>query len=308
MGKKKDKLRVWLTGAGGQLGNAIMRNYADLEQIQWLPTIRTQVDLTCRKDTKRFFDIYKPDVILNAAAYTAVDSAELNKEDAEAMNSKLPGVLGEMSKNSGKILLHISTDHVFGGVHEAQPRPLKETDTPYPCNEYGLTKLKGEKAALEANPRSYILRTSWLYSPYGNNFYKKIRRMGLEDDVLRLVTDEVGSPTSALDLAATIVRMLELIRTDRDKIPFGLYHYADQGEVSRYEFAKKILELDPATTNIETKKVLQKDFETIAKRPLYSVLDTSKIEAALPGCTQPWDQSLQRVYEVDMAEESSMQA
>lgn len=299
MSRKHKKLRVWLTGAGGQLGNAITRHFQDSPKIQWLPTTRFQVDVSSLEDNKRFFDVYKPDVIVNSAAFTSIDGAELSREEAKLVNATVPGFLAELCNNAGKVFMHISTDHVFGGQPLESPKPLKETDPTCPCNEYGRTKLLGEQEVLRICPRSYIWRTSWLYSPYGNNLYKKIIRMAREKDEMSMVTDEIGSPTSALDLAETIVKSLLRLQADQDKIPFGLYHYANKGAVSRYEFAHKLLQLNPETKDLKIKKVLQKEFEapTRAKRPLYSVLDTTKIESVLPDSIHPWEESLEKTYQ-----------
>ncbi|KGN96253.1 hypothetical protein HQ39_02680 [Porphyromonas sp. COT-108 OH2963] len=295
MSRIKKKMRVWLTGAAGQLGNAIMRNYSPNDEIEWLPTTRDQIELSDRANVQRFFDLYKPDVILNAAAFTSVDAAENNPDELRRINYEVPKFLAELCHNKGKILMHISTDHVFGGG-EPVSSPLKEEDPAAPCNAYGKSKHEGEIAVQESCPRSYVIRTSWLYSAYGNNFYTKIRRVALSQGELRLVTDEVGSPTSALNLAHVIIRILLRIKSKEGKIPFGLYHFADRGAVSRYDFARAILDLDPKTASLSMEKCLQKDYDTVAVRPLYSVLDTSKIEAILPDSVHDWKSSLEQVY------------
>lgn len=284
-----------MTGAAGQLGNAIMRNYSPNDRIEWLPTTRDQIELSDRANVQRFFDLYKPDVILNAAAFTSVDGAENNPDELHRINCEVPRFLAELCHNKGKIMIHISTDHVFGHGEPASS-PLKEEDPVAPCNAYGKSKHEGEVGVQERCPRSYIIRTSWLYSSYGNNFYTKIRRLALSQGQLRLVTDEVGSPTSVLNLADVIIRILLRINSKEGKIPFGLYHFADKGAVSRYDFARAILDLDPKTASLPMESCLQKDYETIAARPLYSVLDTQKIEAILPGSVHDWKSSLEKVY------------
>ncbi|MDO4695500.1 dTDP-4-dehydrorhamnose reductase [Porphyromonas sp.] len=296
---RKKQLTAWLTGAGGQLGNSIIRNFGDAEGIKWLPTIRNVIDLTLPQEVERFFNFYKPDVVVNAAAFTGVDDAEINCKEAIRLNTELPIQLAELCRKQNRVLFHFSTDHVFGG--EGSPERLhsyKEGDTPNPANFYAKSKLEGEEGVLANCPTAYIWRTAWLYSPYGKNFYNVIRKKALEGTPLTVVNDETGSPTSAIELARAVVRVIQLMKAN-EGIPFGLYHYSDMGEVTRYDFAKAILDLDPQTKNIEISPCTQKDYKTIAKRPSYSPLNTEKIQNLLPEIVKPWEEALREVYKID---------
>ncbi|WP_278833123.1 dTDP-4-dehydrorhamnose reductase [Porphyromonas cangingivalis] len=299
--KKKKQLTVWLTGAGGQLGNAIIRNFGEVEGIKWLPTIRSVIDLTIPEEVERFFNFYKPDVVVNAAAFTGVDDAEVNRNEAIRLNTELPGQLAALCQQHNKILFHFSTDHVFGG--EGCPKsshPYKEADQPCPANFYAETKLEGEARVLSTCTTAYVWRTAWLYSPYGKNFYNIIRRKALEDAKLRVVNDEVGSPTSAFGLAKSVVRVIQNIKQG-DVLEFGLYHYADVGEVSRFDFARAILDLDTLTHNVEITPCSQKEYNTLANRPQYSTLDINKIQSKITDISQPWQEALKEVYELELS-------
>lgn len=289
---------VWLTGAAGQLGNAIMRHFGDIEGIQWLPTSRDVVDLSQPHAVDRFVACYKPDVVVNAAAFTNVDDAEINRSEAERLNSALPGQLAKICAEYGTPLFHFSTDHVFGGDDSDRQIPYTEQDTPYPTNYYAETKLLGERAVLEHCPHAYVWRTAWLYSPYGANFYRTILNKGLEGNTLRVVSDEVGNPTSAIDLARSVVKAITWLGSDK-QIPWGLYHYSDQGAVSRYEFARAILELHERTSPDQVTPCLQSEYNTRARRPHFSALDISALSAHVPDLSMPWREALREVFEID---------
>lgn len=297
--KKKEKLTVWLTGAGGQLGNAIIRNFGEVKGIKWLPTIRSVIDLTIPEEVERFFNFYKPDIVVNAAAFTGVDDAEVNRSEAIRLNTELPAQLATLCKQHGNILFHFSTDHVFGGDGcPKAPLPYKEEAPPHPANFYAKTKLEGEAKVLKTCPTAYIWRTAWLYSPYGKNFYNTIRRKALEEAQLKVVNDEIGSPTSAVSLARSIVKVIQNIK-DGDLLDFGLYHYADMGEVSRYDFAKAILALDPKTRDVAVVPCTQEEYNTLANRPKYSTLNIDKLQGMIADISQPWEEALKEVYELE---------
>ena len=299
--KRKKQLTVWLTGAGGQLGNAIIRNFGEVEGIKWLPTIRSVIDLTIPEEVERFFNFYKPDIVVNAAAFTGVDDAEINRNEAIRLNTELPAQLAALCHQHNKILFHFSTDHVFGGAGCPQSSlPYKEEDEPCPSNFYAETKLEGEVKVLSICPTAYVWRTAWLYSPYGKNFYMTIRRKALEDAKLKVVNDEVGSPTSAIGLAKSVVQVIQNIKHG-DVLEFGLYHYADVGEVSRFDFAKAILDLDPATRKVELTPCTQKEYNTLANRPQYSTLDISKLQNMTSNISHHWQEALREVYELEQA-------
>lgn len=290
--------RVWLTGARGQLGNAISRHFSEHEGITWIPTTRDEVDLRHGERIEQFFHLYTPDVIVNAAAFTDVEKAEIDQEEALFLNSEVPSILSKLCKNNNTILMHFSTDHVFGGGDATRTTMYTEEDLPAPVNFYGKSKLAGEREVIKNCSQHYIWRTAWLYSPYGHNFYKSIRRRALGGDSLKVVTDEIGNPTSAIDLARSVVECIRRIGTE-EQIPFGLYHYADRGTVSRFEFAREILDMDPATNQTTILPCLQKDYSSRAQRPHFAGLDTSKLEKVLPGATMPWQEALKEVYSID---------
>ncbi len=291
--------KVWLTGAKGQLGNTILRHFGSVERIKWIPTTKENIDLTKPDEVKDFFSLSTPDVIVNAAAFTNVDDAEVKRSEAIRMNTDCPGLLAELCASTGAVLFHISTDHVFGGSGSTKAQiPFREDDIPIPANFYAKTKLKGEQHVLAKCGTAYVWRTAWLYSPYGKNFYNTIRRKAMESAPLRVVTDEIGTPTSAINLARSIVDAILMLGTQQ-QIPFGLYHYANLGEVSRYYFAKTILELDTNTSKAIVEKCLREDYNTLAQRPSYSALDVSKLKAHLPHFPITWQEALKEVYEAE---------
>ena len=295
-----DKKRVWLPGAGGQLGNALTRHFGDHPEIKWIPTTRDQLNLNYEEDIRKFFALYRPDVVVNAAAFTHVDGAEVNHSDALQLNAKVPAILAELCADSGSVLIQISTDHIFGGdLSKSGEEAYSETDNPSPANYYGETKLQGEETIRETMERYYILRTAWLYSPYGHNFYKSIRRKALEGVPFRVVTDEIGSPSSAITLAETVVDFILRLGTEQE-IPYGIYNCVNRGSVSRYEFARAILDLDPDTRELEILSCLQEDLQSAADRPKFASLSMHKMERYAPEVVKDWREALQEVYDTDI--------
>lgn len=298
--KKQKQLTVWLTGAGGQLGNAIVRNFGHVDGLKWLPTTRSVIDLTLPEEVERFFNFYKPDIVVNAAAFTGVDDAEINQKEAIRLNTELPAQLAELCQRYGKVLFHFSTDHVFGGENNpTRSVPYKENDKTCPANFYAKSKLEGEQKVLAKCTSAYVWRTAWLYSPYCKNFYNTIRRKAIEDKSLKVVSDEIGSPTSAVSLAEAIVEAIEKI-IQGNPIPFGLYHCADIGETSRFDFAREILALDPETKDIPIEACRQDEYTTIATRPRYATLDIQKLHNLLPRALKPWKEALKDIYALEL--------
>ena len=219
------------------------------------------------------FDKYKPNFCINAAAYTAVDKAESEPEKAFAINVTGAKNLAEVSKKFDTILLHISTDFVFDGNKN---RPYLEQDLPNPTGVYGQTKLDGEKAIQEVWDKHYIIRTSWVYSQFGNNFMKTMLRLASERDTISVVNDQIGTPTNAVDLAEILVKIILTDNRQPTTDNFGIYNFSNEGQCSWYDFAKKIFEINNIIINLLP--IPTTSFPTPAKRPSFSVLDKSKIK------------------------------
>lgn len=232
--------------------------------------------------------------IINCAAYTAVDKAEDDKENSHLLNTAGPRNIAAQAKELGARLIHISTDYVFNGQGS---KPYTEEDSTDPIGIYGLTKRDGEIKVLEENEKSYIIRTAWLYGKYGNNFVHTMLRLMKERESISVVNDQQGSPTWARDLAETISAFISLTAEGKT-IPYGIYHFTNEGEITWFDFAREIYTQAQAngilTKNCEVKPCTSADFPAKVKRPAYSVLDKSKIKTTL-GITIPsWDESLRR--------------
>lgn len=291
--------RVWLTGAGGQLGTALRTLFPAPESFEWMPTWRTDVDLTDLASVRNYIRLHQPPIVVNAAAYTAVDGAETDADRARILNVELPRVLAEELIKYGGTLVHVSTDYVFGGA-EGRYMPYTETDDTAPLSVYGQTKAEGEETVAMIARRYYILRTSWLYGPtmWGRSFYRAIRERVLRGDALRVVTDEVGSPTSSLTLARVIKTVVESALSGTAPLPYGLYHVADLGETSRYHFAEVIASLavgQPYAVEPTTHAGLM----SIAHRPEYSALSIERIREYYPELFCPWESALAEVVAME---------
>ena len=273
---------VLVTGASGQLGQAlqsISRNYTDIDFHFFNSTALNITDL---EQCKTVFNTIKPDFCINAAAYTAVDKAESEFDKATLINVKGVENLAHVCKDQNTILLHISTDFVFDGTAK---KPYTEEDIPNPSGVYGQTKLDGEKAIQNILEKYFIIRTSWVYSEFGNNFMKTMLRLGSERDVLSVVNDQIGTPTNAVDLAKAL---LEIIKSD--KKDFGIYNFSNEGQCSWYDFAKKIFEINKIEIDLQPIPTLA--YPTPAKRPAFSVLDKSKIKKVFGVEILEWEESL----------------
>lgn len=261
--------KVLVTGANGQLGSEIKvlaGNYPDFD------FVFTDIDTFPLDEKQKIitnFNRIQPDIVINCAAYTAVDKAEQDKQMADAINHSAVDVLATLCNSSGAKLVHISTDYVFDGT---SPIAYKEEDIPNPKSVYGVTKLAGEIACSKKCPESIIIRTAWVYSEFGNNFVKTMLRLMTERESLNVVNDQIGSPTYAADLAQVILTIL-----DSDKWQSGIYHYSNQGEVSWYDFAMDIKEIAQKTCVING--IPTSGYPTPAQRPAYSLLDKSKIQS-----------------------------
>jgi len=238
--------------------------------------------------------------IINCAAYTAVDRAEDDAEACRRLNTSGAANIAACAKNAGARLIHFSTDYVFDGkgisAGEAL-RPYRENDETCPAGVYGLSKRDGELAVFENNPRSYIIRTAWLYGGRGNNFVHTMLRLMNERDEVKVVNDQFGSPTRAFDLAAAVITLIKAVESSRD-VPFGVYHYTNEGNITWFDFAKEIFrtgrELGCVKKDCSILPCASSEYPARVKRPAFSVLDKSKIKAAL-GLEIPfWDASLKK--------------
>jgi len=280
-------MKILITGAYGQLGNEIKVISASFPDWKFLFTDVDSLDITDENAVNIYFKHNLPDFVINCAAYTAVDKAESDIETAKKVNELAPKLLAKYSKITGARFIHISTDYVFDG--EAF-KPYSEEDLVNPKSVYGKTKLQGELNCFEENPETVVIRTSWLYSSFGNNFVKTMLRLGTERSQLNVVFDQIGTPTYAADLAVSILVIIKASEENAEKFVPGIYHYSNEGVASWYDFSKAIFEI--SGINCKVDPVLSGQFPTAAKRPNFSVLDKSKIKNTF-GITIPyWKESL----------------
>jgi dTDP-4-dehydrorhamnose reductase len=276
----KAKTTILVTGANGQLGKEL-RDLAPLfSQYHFIFLSREDLPIHHFDMIRNYFKTLKPDYCINAAAYTAVDRAELEKEIAFQVNGEAVGVLAAVCKEYQAKFIHVSTDYVFNGKGDY---PYTENFPTDPVNVYGASKLEGEKQAMQLNDESIIIRTSWVYSQYGKNFVKTILRLLNEKEEISVVNDQVGSPTYAADLAEVILKILD------DWKP-GIYHFSNDGVISWYDFAVAIKEISGSKCVV--KPVPTSSYLTPAKRPSYSVLDKTKIQETFGIRLRQWKQSL----------------
>ncbi|GKW41460.1 NAD(P)-dependent oxidoreductase [Pectobacterium carotovorum subsp. carotovorum] len=280
-------MRILLTGANGQLG----RCFQDRLPAEWeiLATDTAELDITEIEHIEQTVKQFKPDAIVNAAAYTAVDKAESEPELAAKINVTGPENLAIVASKQGIRLVHVSTDYVFDGN---AAEPYSEDSATNPLSVYGKTKLAGEQAVAKASSEAIIVRTAWVFSEYGNNFVKTMLRLGKERDALSVVNDQRGCPTYAGDLAQAIISLLE------KNAEGGIYHYCGDKEVSWYEFAEEIfrtaVKINKLAEAPTIKPVTTREFSTVAIRPKYSTLNTSKIEV-IDIISSRWIESLSEI-------------
>ena len=280
-------MRVLITGSNGQLGSEIKELAFEYENLECIFKDLPELDI-CDTDALNTFIIDQHiNAVINCAGYTAVDKAEENPEIAEQVNSKgVLNLVNALEKVDGK-LIHISTDYVFDGNHS---QPYNESDSVSPIGVYGETKRAGELAVLNSSIDALVIRTSWLYSAYGNNFVKTMLRIGNKKKSIQVVSDQKGTPTYAKDLAKTCLDILSDASSTNLSKKGSLYHYSNEGVTSWYDFATAIMEIsniDCQLISIETK-----DYPTQARRPMYSVLDKSKIKSDFKVTIPHWRDSL----------------
>jgi dTDP-4-dehydrorhamnose reductase len=281
-------MKIIITGSKGQLGQCIQELAANQTNHTFIFTDIEELDICDSQMVDALFTKELPDLAINCAAYTAVDKAEKEEALAEKINHLAVANLAKSCKKVGSKLIHISTDYLFDG---SKSTPYHEKDIVKPASVYGITKLEGETAILRAEIKSIIIRTSWLYSAYGNNFVKTMLRLGKEKEQLGIVADQIGTPTYAGDLARLLMDIVQLTADDSKKFVTGIYHYSNEGVASWFDFTKAIFEYEP-TINCKVNPIDTSAYPTPAKRPAYSVLNKSKIKATFGIEIPYWRDSL----------------
>lgn len=276
-------MKIVVLGASGQLGSCLKkvsaeRNFTDIS----FPT-EEEGNILAPELLDQLFTREQPRFVINCAAYTAVDKAEDEQEICRKVNRDGAAFIASACAKHHATLIHISTDFVFKGNI---PQLLNETDPAEPENIYGVTKLEGEEAIKEILPRYFTIRTSWLYSEFGNNFVKTMLRLGKERDQLGVIADQTGSPTYAIDLAGVILDII-----DSDSESYGIYHYSNEGVTSWYDFSKAIFDI--SKTSVQVNPVKTSEYVTKAVRPAYSVMDKSKIKSTFSIAIPYWRDSLE---------------
>lgn len=295
-------MTILVTGANGQLGNEMRLIsagsqdkyiFTDVNQVEGVET--EYLDITDPDAVRRMVTDYDVTVVVNCAAYTNVDAAETNQELAELLNAKAPENLALAMKEAGGLLIHVSTDYVFGG--DPYNTPCREDQKGTPTGVYGLTKLHGEEKIIASGCDHVIIRTAWLYSEYGRNFCKTMMNLTATKPQLKVVFDQVGTPTYALDLAEAIKVMIEdYSRTGSPYGRTGIYHYSNEGVCSWFDFAKMIAEFND-TTACDVQPCHSNEFPSPVTRPSYSVLDKTKIKETFGISIPYWTDSLKKCIE-----------
>ena len=290
--------RILITGATGQLGWQLQRSFADAGEV--IACDRNRLDLGDPEQIRNVVRAAKPDVILNAAAYTAVDRAESEPDLATAINAQGPGILAEEALRADALLVHYSTDYVFDGQKKD---PWREDDQPRPLNLYGSSKLEGEGAIRAAGGKFLILRTSWVYGPTGKNFLLTMLRLGREKDSLSIVDDQIGAPTSTVELSGATRSIVDGIRSGRYGSSHewaGLYHMTCSGSVSWCGFATAIFKSARSLMDGKSPSVVpipSSQYPTPARRPHYSVLSNERLHQRFSIHLAPWEDALDHVIQ-----------
>jgi dTDP-4-dehydrorhamnose reductase len=285
---------VWLIGNKGMFGTELARLF-ESRSLQYIGTDR-EIDITRREALFPFVKGQRKSIdwIINCAAYTAVDRAEDEKDNSRLLNTEGPYNIACIAKETGARLLHISTDYVFNGQGN---RPYTEEDTADPIGVYGLTKRDGEIKALGENNQTYVIRTAWLYGANGNNFVHTMLKLMKERDEVKVVNDQWGSPTWTFDLAETVAAFITTVESGKN-VPYGIYHFTGEGEITWFDFAREIYAQGRAlgilTKDCSVKPCTSAEFPARVKRPAYSVLDKTKIKTILNITIPAWDKSLKQ--------------
>jgi len=285
------KQTILVTGANGQLGNKLRQLAVSFSAFEWIFTDVEELDISNPKQVAELFEKYHFQFCINTAAYTAVDSAESNAEKAQKINVDAVQNLVQQCQKFETTLIQISTDFVFEGTKNT---PYFETDSSNPLSIYGKTKLDGEKEALE-NPKTFVIRTSWLYSEFGHNFVKTMLHLAKNRNELRIIADQIGTPTYAHDLAKCILTIIEKVQSEGNFEEYGIYHFSNEGVASWYDFAHAIFELKNQSINLIP--IPTEDYPTPAVRPKFSILDKRKIKQTFGIQIPHWRTSLKMCLE-----------
>lgn len=289
------KFRVLVAGGSGQVARALV-DTAPSAEVDLVALGRPRLDLTDAASIDNAIQAARPDLVINAAAYTAVDQAETDEAAAHALNAEGAGLLSTAAARAGAPILHLSTDYVFSGD---KPAPYNEIDLPAPTGAYGRSKLAGEAAAAAANPRHAIFRTAWVYSPYGKNFAKTMLRFAETREELSIVHDQVGNPTSAHDIAEGLWKVARQLARDPASLAPGVYHMTATGEASWAEFAEEIFRASAACGGpvARVRRITTAEYPTPTRRPANSRLDGSKLAAQFGVILPQWQASTQTCVE-----------
>ena len=280
-------MKVLITGSNGQLGSEIRDLYTNYEKIEFFFKDLPELDISDADSVSTLIINKRINVVINCAAYTAVDKAEENIEIAERVNSiGVSNIVEALEKVNGK-LIHISTDYVFDGNNS---QPYRESDPVNPIGIYGKTKRAGELAVIKSKIDAIVIRTSWLYSSFGNNFLKTMLRLGKQQESINVVSDQIGTPTYARNLAKICLDILQISDLEKISDKGKIYHYSNKGVASWYDFAVLIMEI--AELNCKVSPILTKDYSTLSKRPHYSVLNKEKIKTDFNIDIPLWEESL----------------
>jgi len=281
---------VLVTGVNGQLGQAIQSVAGNFPSLDLIFCSSSELNITDTINCESVFEKFKPNFCINTAAYTAVDKAETEPEKAYAINVVGAQNLAAVCKTYDTVLLHVSTDFVFDGLAN---QPYLEDDVPNPTGVYGATKLQGEQAIASTWNKHFIIRTSWVYSQFANNFMKTMLRLASERDSLSVVSDQIGTPTNAVDLAECLLTIISTQHpTPNTQHPFGIYNYSNEGQCSWYEFAAEIFKQYQLSVNVNP--IPSSAYPTPAKRPAYSVLDKSKIKTVFGINISNWQEQIKK--------------
>ena len=281
-------MKVLVIGSEGQLGSEFKNISKNYDNILWLFSTIKVLDLTNLNSINDYLNNINPTVIINCAAYTSVDNAETESKLVNTINHTAVDIISRWTSDHNKKLVHVSTDYVFDGLSEF---PLSENSITNPVNEYGRSKLKGEQVCLKNDANSVVIRTSWLYSSFGKNFVKTMIDLMKKNKSVKVVNDQIGSPTYAHDLARLIIEIIINFKNES-----GLFHYSNDGEISWFDFARSIREL--YKLDCEIIGVSSKEFKTLAKRPEYSLLNKSKIKTTFNLEIPNYKQSLKNCIEI----------
>lgn len=280
--------KILVTGANGQLGQCLQKISSQFEEFEFIFTDSETLDITNKEEVNDFFWQNAPDFCINAAAYTAVDLAETEVEKAFLVNADGAENLAEACAENNAQFIHVSTDYVFDGENNLA---YTEEDFTNPLGVYGASKLAGDELALEVNPCSVILRTSWVYSEFGKNFVKTMLNLFATKEELSIVADQFGQPTNANDLAEAIMKIIK-----SEKITPGIFNFSNLGRISWFDFAEKIAELSEAKIKLNAIETSQ--YPTPAKRPKNSVLDLDKISKTYAIQLKSWEESLEDCVQI----------